>query len=271
MTKNQVALLVFACDRYQFLYKGFEYTFHKYWNKKVDLNYYFSTENSDLKVKGFKMLKSGAGPWTNRLKKVLQCINEEYVIFLQEDMWMNRTYNAQALEELLNYALEKQFDLVKLHSTPSYKTIPTGNTFSDLDLFELDKKTSKFLMSHQVSLWKKEFLTQNLPDNEDPWMNEHKGTKRLKKTDASIYQIDLLQVNDLGPGQGSYKTVSYDAVIAKEATIFFDEMAKEYPEYVERMKFNLENQITHDGNPKPRVKGLLNKVKRELRYHLGKF
>jgi hypothetical protein len=70
--KNKVALLVHSCDRYQFLYKGFEAFFSRHWNFDIPCNYYFATEEIDAQVKGFKNIKSGKGQWTNRLSALLK-------------------------------------------------------------------------------------------------------------------------------------------------------------------------------------------------------
>lgn len=42
------ALLVHSCDRYELLYKGFEYFFSKYWDFDVKCKYYFATEEKKL-------------------------------------------------------------------------------------------------------------------------------------------------------------------------------------------------------------------------------
>ncbi|WP_245235080.1 hypothetical protein [Pedobacter borealis] len=59
--KNNIALLVHACDSYEFLYKGFDYTFSENWDFKIPCNYYFATEVKNADVNGFTNIKSGNG------------------------------------------------------------------------------------------------------------------------------------------------------------------------------------------------------------------
>lgn len=85
---TKVALIVHACDRYEFLYKGFEHFFSKYWDFGIDCKYYFATENLTVNIAGFQNIQSGKGPWSDRLAILLtEKIEEDYVLYFQEDMW----------------------------------------------------------------------------------------------------------------------------------------------------------------------------------------
>ena len=179
---KKTAILIFACDRYELLFEGFDYFFDKYWGDKNPLKKYFSVEANNLK-------------------------------------------------------------LVKLHSSGVYKTEHTGVNFGDYALAEVIKNESQFLMSHQVSIWNKDFLYEQLKDNEHPWRNERRGTKRLKKSDQKIYQIDLLSENGNVPindnsskiEPGEYHTISVNACIHPKAKKFISELQKNNPQYSDKI------------------------------------
>jgi hypothetical protein len=48
-------------------------------------------------------------------------------------------------------------------------------------------------MSHQLTLWKKSFLMQELTYGEDPWLHERESTKRLKKKKCRLGQWDYIE------------------------------------------------------------------------------
>lgn len=55
--------------------------------------------------------------------------------------------------------------------------------------------TSKYLVSHQPSIWRKDFLLSCLKPGESPWVNEYEGTKRLQnkpeiRQKIAIYPYD---------------------------------------------------------------------------------
>lgn len=273
MNDKNIAILIFACDRYELLFKGFNYFFDKNWDNSISLKKYFVTEEKDFYTQGYINIKSGIGEWSNRLKKVLNQIVEDYVIFLQEDMWFNREVPQGVLPQILDYIQNNELQLVKLHSSEVYKTKGLDISFSGFMLSEVIKEESDFLMSHQVSVWKKDFLYAQLKDNEHPWRNERKGTKRLKKSKHRIFQIDLLSENGKNPinhnangiEPGQYQTISVNACIHSKAKTFISELQQDYPEYAEKLNYNLENKLTHDGKNKPREEDFFKKMITKLR------
>lgn len=270
--KGKTAILIFACDRYELLYKGFNYFFNKYWGHESTLKKYFATEEKDISIAGYTHLKSGFGQWTNRLKKVLNQIEEDYIIFIQEDMWFSKDVSANVLDKIVEHVEENDLKLVKLHSSQVYKTTSTTINFSGYTLTEVDKETSKFLMSHQVSIWNKDFLFEQLKDNEHPWRNERRGSKRLKKSKQKIYQIDVLSENGKLPinknhfsiEPGAYNTISANACIRNNAKEFITELKNVDSEYANQLEYHMLNEITHDGKPKPRKEDLHKKVIRKI-------
>src|SRR2546425_4425090 len=94
--QNKIALLVHACDRYEFLFRGFGYFFGRHWNYDIPCNYYFATENISAQIHRFQNIKSGGGEWSDRLAFLLQNkIREEYVLYFQEDVWLRKKVNPE--------------------------------------------------------------------------------------------------------------------------------------------------------------------------------
>jgi len=272
ITKKSVAVVVHSCDRYRLLYEGFEYFFSKYWPLLPEIcNYYFLTEELDYTSALFINIKTGKGEWSNRLKNGLEQIPEPYVIYLQEDMWFKKAVDADSLEGIIIETLKNKLQLVKLSSSEVYKTHPGDKLIHGYVLAPLNNAESDFLMSHQASLWNKAFLLQQLLFNEHPWRNERKGTKRLRKLNPLIYQIDLLSENNKAPNNlnlnhpdpGGYMTVSVNAVFNEQILHFLDEFKQDnaayYTEYRKTLLHNYTHQLTHDGKKKPRKVSSLKK------------
>jgi hypothetical protein len=273
---HHVAVLVHACDRYEFLYKGFDIFFDLYWDKAIPTVNYFATEEKDANLKGFKNIKSGKGEWSGRLIKLLQEeIKEEYVIYMQEDMWLSKAVSVEFFKELIDYAISTSPNCVKLHSSEIYKTIPTNIFFNGLNLSVLDNRRSDFLMSHQVSLWRKDFLLSQLRKNEHPWRNERRATKRMKVENPLIHHVDYFAENGKTPinnnlsldHRSEYYTVSLNGMLNQNILTFIKKLDELQIEgnYGNKLKFNYENAITHDGKTKPRKEDVFQKIKKWLR------
>ncbi len=260
-----------ACDRYELLFKGFEHFFKKCWPQTERINFYFFTENLHYDSALFKNIKTGKAEWSDRLRVGLEQLAEPLVIYLQEDMWFNQPVNEKILDEVLDFAIAEGLLLLKLHSSEVYQTHPIRKIIGGLQVAKLDNGASKYLMSHQPSIWNREFLVSQLLKNEHPWRNERKATKRMRKLDPPLYQIDLLAENGK-PAINSnvsdelrseYQSVSVNGMLHDNSLPFIKELINsgdpELRGYGGRLQHNFLNQVTHDGLPKPKKSGVLKK------------
>jgi hypothetical protein len=262
-TTAKAALVVHACDRYQLLFRGFEYFFKQHWPDLESIHLYFLTEEIDHPSERFTNLKTGKAEWSVRLRVGLQQLSEPLVIYMQEDMWLIRPVDKNVLGEVVNFASAENLRLLKLNSSNVYRTRPTGKVISGLAVSQLGND-AKYLMSHQPSVWNREFLLTQLTRSESPWRHESMGTKRLRKLNLPIYQIDLLaenghpSVND-NPSdgcRGEYRTISFNGILNGHVGPFLKELMKsadpEIIAYAQRLQHNFINQLTHDGLPRPK-------------------
>jgi len=232
---------------------------------------YFATEEIPVNFKNFENIKSGKGQWSNRLSTLLDQIEEDYIIYFQEDMWLSKAVDQSALSRLIELAIQNKWKQVKLNSSSVFSTIKGETFLNGLNISKLDNEKSGFLMSHQVTLWNKEFLKKQLLPNEHPWRNERKGTKRLKKLNPEIYHIDLFSENgnqannenDDSATSSAYSTISLNATLNDKAPYFIEALKKEGPlqEYAAQLQHNYNFQITHDGKPKPLKKDFFKRIK----------
>jgi len=278
--KNNVALLVHACDRYEFLYKGFDFTFSENWDFKIPCNYYFATEVKEATVTGFTNIKSGKGEWADRLVTLLNNLDEEYILYFQEDMWLSKPVNPGFLSVLFEKAIQNNWQQVKLHSSDVYKTKETADFIEGFNIAELDNEASLFLMSHQITLWKKDFLLAQLHKKEHPWRNERKGTKRLKKLNPLILHADCFAENgavainnNKNPSNRSeYFAVSFNSTLNQNAPRFIERLNSGSPaqkEYATELQNHYNNNLTHDGRERPKKEDLFKKVKNFIGKRLG--
>lgn len=181
-----LSVLVHTFDGYKRLWRGcsdaWEYAapfgLPMYWGTDIETVY----ETDD-----FHLIFSGPGEWSDRLARLLQQIPTDYVLYCQEDHWPTR--NVPNLWDMMD--LVTRNDLLRLQLSPIvhfYKLTEAGS----IHFFNPD---SKYLVSHQPSIWKKSFLLSCLKPGETPWVNEYEGTKRLKNDPAiekkiAIYPYD---------------------------------------------------------------------------------
>lgn len=172
-----LSVLVHTFNGYSHLWPGFMEAWEKHWQSRW-IHPFFGTDIISPEVvenrlgERFNVLYSGPGEWSDRLSRLLDDIPTDYVIYIQEDHYpISLPPDFSDLMEIM-----KKNDLFRLQISP---VVPFYKLFSEGDLLFFDEK-SKYLVSHQPSIWKKSFLLDCLKPGETPWVNEYEGTKRLK-------------------------------------------------------------------------------------------
>ena len=136
-------------------------------------------------------------------------------------------------------------------------------------------------MSHQVTLWKKDFLLQQLYKHEHPWRNERRGTKRLKKINPEIFHIDYfaengnaaINTNTQPIMRSEYQSISINGLLNHNVQPYIKQLLEgdqEQRSYALELQHHYENHLTHDGKAKPRKEDLFQKFKKWLRARNGR-
>jgi hypothetical protein len=123
----------------------------------------------------------------------LKELNEEYVIYLQEDFWFKSKVDIDKILKLIKFSIDYKLPLLKLHDEEVYILENTDKNI-DGQFIKYVNKNSDYLLSHAISIWKKDFLIEclNVPNMESPWDNEIKGSFRLRKNkELKIYQYNM--------------------------------------------------------------------------------
>jgi hypothetical protein len=135
----------------------------------------------------FNLLYSGVGNWSDRLVRLLQKIETKYVFYAQEDHWPVKS--VPNLGKMMDLVVKN--DLLRLQVAPitKYYKVKKGNSIS---YFEPD---SKYLVSHQPSIWDRKFFLKQITYGETPWINEYEGSKRLKFDPEILQKIAIYDAN----------------------------------------------------------------------------
>lgn len=130
-----------------------------------------------------KMIFSGSGEWSDRLRRLLAQIPTDYILYMQEDHWP--TAAPPDLAELMKTVTQNDIFRLQISPIVHFYTLTYASNMTYFDI------KSKYLVSHQPSIWKKSFLLSCLHPNESPWKNEYEGTKRLKNNPEVFQKIAI--------------------------------------------------------------------------------
>lgn len=180
-----LSLLIHTFNQYEFLWDECL----EAWSQvdKQNCEYYWGTDTEAYGKHDFgtfHVKNSGVGSWSDRLTRLLHQIPTDYIMYCQEDHWPIKS--PPKLNHLMQIVEEN--DLLRLQISPINRFYTLYG--AGIPLF-FDQK-SKYLVSHQPSIWKKSFLLECISYNEDPWLNEYEGTKRLNNDPKIIERIGIL-------------------------------------------------------------------------------
>jgi hypothetical protein len=178
---EDIPIILHTCDLYS---KYWDYWWHftsKYINHK---NILFVSENEKPSFSNkVKCILTGKGEWGYRILKALDLIDVNYIFYMQEDMWAFKRFPFE--QNHVDLMLSNNMDCLKIHSNCNEYSMSIASN----NLYRFNQN-SLYTMSHQVSLWRKDFFVSAIKPNEDPWTNEMKGSFRINNKQHKIYFID---------------------------------------------------------------------------------
>ena len=169
----QCSLLVSSCDAYEDLWDPFFNLLGIYWSD-CPFKIYLITEEKECNRKGIETIKAGkGGNWSDRLNIALQYLNQEYVLLMLEDFFLQKKID--------NVQIHKSFNLIRDNNLNMFRLInrsgPNGIIFKDKNYGHIEKNTP-FRVSTQASFWRTQVLKDLIKKDESIWKFEILGSKR---------------------------------------------------------------------------------------------
>ena len=176
-------ILVLSCDKYYWLLPGFQHQWNKYCGLPITI---VGFSQPDFKMQeNFSFYSLGnfadypADKWSDSIIKLLDAIDDKYIMIMLEDYWLVRNVDIQALKAIDKfcncYSNIARFDLTedRLKGGMSKDIGYIGR----LDLIEAQR--TSYNASLQASIWSTDYLKRILVPGESPWNFELQGTERL--------------------------------------------------------------------------------------------
>ena len=205
---KQICVLVQTCDAYSHFWNGWYKMFDRFWDFNLDWQIYFCNEEVDLPFNDerIKQIKTGkskqylgtesrewlptfGGPkqidegWSDRLLHMLKSVDTKYILYFQEDQWPKFKIDKELFSDLASFCQSYDVSALKLHRINRLDQTQRLET----DIYIKNKKLiqwgseSEWLVSHQPTIWNREFLIDLTIKGEGFRDNEYAATERLKE------------------------------------------------------------------------------------------
>jgi hypothetical protein len=201
--KHALTVLVNSTDSFEDCWEPFFRLFSIYWpacpypcilntEKKI---YSFSGINLTTSQVGKDRGDSGPIPWSDCLLLCIDQIRTEYIIYLQDDYFINKPVNHALIEEFVVLMAKHDVAHVRLMETDIKAT--RGPSSLHPLLWEISQSAS-YRISLQAGIWKRDSLKAYLRPGESAWQFERSGTQRSYKKKEHFLCQNFYEFNNKG-------------------------------------------------------------------------
>lgn len=181
MTEGKLTVLVNTCDTYCDLWEPFFKLFNIYGEKLKRCKIVLNTETKIYKYQGlniqcFSMFDSDESKkieWGRRLRKTLEKIESDYILFLLDDFFLHRTVNSDFIFKCIEW-METDSNIGCMNLLP----LDYVNDKSIYEGFCLAEPGIEYRINAQACIWRKRVLYNSILDIESPWHWELYGNLR---------------------------------------------------------------------------------------------
>jgi hypothetical protein len=180
---SSVAIVVSSCDAFFDAWRPFVFFFRKHWS---DCPFPVHLIVNRLRVRSNLVQPISVGPdrdWASNMETALAGISQPYILYFQEDYFLNGDVKNDQLAKDFDYAFEND-----AASFCFYARSQLEPDFQPLnDRFGVVPRDSDGRTRLQVTLWKREVLQATLRPGESAWNMEARASERTRDLLALSY------------------------------------------------------------------------------------
>lgn len=185
----KVAIVISSCDAFCDCWAPFIYSIKKYWSNCEFPIYLISNNKEDATISGVSFIKVGEDKWfASNLKYALHNINADYIIYLQEDYFLNRTIDNDAIKQHIFYCFRNNVDYMRMGS-PFIKGKNVDIIYTENDMM------TKYALCLQAAIWKKSTLETLLLEGWSGWDFEYKIQEYAKQQGIKLKVLGINKKN----------------------------------------------------------------------------
>lgn len=193
-----ISMVFSSCDKYDDAWFPFFTQLKKFW-PEFDMPIYMGTETKTFEFEGLDIhCPLANGPvyyqWSERLLKLLDYIDTEYILFTLDDFWLTAPVDNAKFEKICSYMENDKrmgFVCLKKEIVPgrtSAKDMAAAVSCAYPELWRCLKRKS-FRITTQIGIWKRSYLIKLLRSHESAWYFETRATWRSKFYWERVYDV----------------------------------------------------------------------------------
>jgi hypothetical protein len=175
------AVIVMSCDAYRDLWRPFFTLFWRYWPDCL-FPVYLGTNRLKYDDSRVTTLPAGDHEWSKRLRLCLEQIDEEYVLLLLEDYFLESSVSNVRIIRHLKLLHALGGSVLRLYPLPGPDLeVPGQSSIGRIH------RLAAYRISTQAAIWARGELLRMLRDGESIWEFERQGTERSQQQLNGFY------------------------------------------------------------------------------------
>lgn len=269
-TLNKYTLLVNSSDGFEDCWNPFFKLLTTNW-PNFDLPVLLNTEFKEYSYPGLQLKCTKANSknlerrltWSECLIEALHQIETPYVLYMQEDYFIENPVKSELIEEFFHLMENNQnikyIGLTHFGNCPPFKAWGKDNR-----LLEIGQK-AKYRIATQAALWDKKTLLSYLRAEESGWMFEIFGTKRAQKRKELFLTVNrdlfnpqngaIIEYVHTGIIKGRWHTAMVPLFRRNNISMDFEKRGFYKPQSTITRKIETGKKLIH--NPKYFIRGIL--------------
>ena len=196
MDKYKTAIVVQACDKYDWCWEGFYRFFIKHFNQSVNWPVYFYTEEKSFDKKEFINLKTGKKSYTENFNFIARSLDFDYLLYFTEETWIRYKLEDELFSKGLQFCYDEDVDRIGYHSINPQGSIDTKKTINDHKIYRIinTHKFGNVIDPGEPSFWKRDFMIKTSIVPMSIWeFDHHHNNHDLRKREEypKIYTVDM--------------------------------------------------------------------------------
>ena len=192
----KLAGLVNTCDKFEDCWTPFFVLWRKFGFKTLDHAVFLNTERksfdppADVAVRSLRVCETNGWTaprpptWSWCLEKALDAISEDFVLYLQEDYFLDRPADEDRIARVLRWMSgNPEAGCVRLDCAAKSSPAPDG-VFRPID------PKWWYFVSCQAAVWRKDVLRGLLREHEDAWQFERWASKRARLAGCRFFALE---------------------------------------------------------------------------------
>ena len=177
---SEMEIVVLTSNDYVHALPAFAYLFNKFWDAGQSVKvvrYDVRPPKLPGNFPNFAIGIQGDYTWSTGLKKYLHHHTGDLILLMLEDYFLSQPVNVKRVE-MLWQLMNNHPEIAKIDLTDDRLKVAH---FEYNNFMVQSDENALFQTSLQAAIWRKDFLTRFLSDNENPWQFEKNGTRRVIK------------------------------------------------------------------------------------------